>query len=116
MPDPTSDSLQRIRDRIANAAPSGVWARADFLDIGTPNAVEKASLDGLEKRYRALIRDISDDKRAPDLIAAVLKQGALERGDAHFALKTSERTAKNTLSDLVQRGFLKSDTPKLRYG
>lgn len=70
------------------------------------------ALDGLEKRYRALIRDISDDKRAPDLIAAVLKQGALERGDAHFALKTSERTARNTLSDLVQRGFLKSDTPK----
>jgi Fic family protein len=70
------------------------------------------ALDGLEKRYRALIRDISDDKRAPDLIAAVLKQGALDRGDAHFALKTSERTARNTLSDMVQRGFLKSDTPK----
>lgn len=42
MPDPTSDTLKRIRDRIAKAAPSGVWSRADFLDIGTPNAVEKA--------------------------------------------------------------------------
>lgn len=42
MPDPTSDTLNRIRDRIAQAAPSGVWSRADFLDIGTPNAVEKA--------------------------------------------------------------------------
>ncbi|KUM24416.1 hypothetical protein AU467_30300 [Mesorhizobium loti] len=42
MPDPTSDTLDRIHDRITQAAPSGVWSRADFLDIGTPNAVEKA--------------------------------------------------------------------------
>ncbi|TBC89107.1 hypothetical protein ELH24_36650 (plasmid) [Rhizobium ruizarguesonis] len=42
MPDPTSDTLERIHDRIAKAAPAGVWSRADFLDIGTPNAVEKA--------------------------------------------------------------------------
>ena len=42
MPDPTSDTLERIHDRIAHAAPSGVWSRADFLDIATPNAVEKA--------------------------------------------------------------------------
>ncbi|TIU56249.1 MAG: hypothetical protein E5W25_34750, partial [Mesorhizobium sp.] len=42
MPDPTSDTLDRIHDRIIQAAPAGVWSRADFLDIGTPNAVEKA--------------------------------------------------------------------------
>lgn len=42
MPDPTSDTLDRIHDRIAQAAPAGVWSRADFLDIATPNAVEKA--------------------------------------------------------------------------
>ncbi len=42
MPDPTSDTLERIRQRIADAAPSGVWSRSDFLDIATPNAVEKA--------------------------------------------------------------------------
>ncbi len=42
MPDPTSDTLERIHERIAAAAPSGVWSRADFLDIATPNAVEKA--------------------------------------------------------------------------
>ena len=42
MPDPTSDTLNRIHDRITHSAPSGVWSRADFLDIGTPNAVEKA--------------------------------------------------------------------------
>ena len=42
MPDPTSDTLDRIHDRIAKTAPAGVWSRADFLDIGTPNAVEKA--------------------------------------------------------------------------
>jgi hypothetical protein len=42
MPDPTSDTLDRIHERIASAAPSGVWSRADFLDIATPYAVEKA--------------------------------------------------------------------------
>lgn len=42
MPDPTSDTLDRIHDRVTRAAPAGVWSRADFLDIGTPNAVEKA--------------------------------------------------------------------------
>lgn len=42
MPDPRSDTLDRIHERIAKAAPSGVWSRADFLDIGTPHAVEKA--------------------------------------------------------------------------
>ena len=42
MPDPTSDTLNQIYERIAMAAPSGVWSRADFLDIGTPYAIEKA--------------------------------------------------------------------------
>lgn len=42
MPDPTSDTLDRIHQRIATAAPAGVWSRADFLDIATPHAVEKA--------------------------------------------------------------------------
>lgn len=69
-------------------------------------------LGRLEARYRALVKDLVDDKRAPDLVAAVLRHGRLPRGDANFVLKTSERTARNTLSDLVDRGFLKSDTPK----
>ncbi|RRH95418.1 Fic family protein, partial [Mesorhizobium tamadayense] len=69
-------------------------------------------LDRLEDRYRLLIKDISDDKRAPDLLAAVLKHGSLERGDVHLVLKTSERTARNTMSALVRQGFLKSETPK----
>ncbi len=42
MPDPRSDTIDRIHRRIAETAPSGVWSRADFLDIGTPNAIEKA--------------------------------------------------------------------------
>jgi hypothetical protein len=59
MPDPTSDTLNRIHDRIAKAAPAGVWSRADFLDIGTPNAVEKAlqrlTLRGdIRRPYRGL--------------------------------------------------------------
>src|SRR5438094_9567163 len=32
--------------------------------------------------------------------------------DVHLVLKTSERTARNTMSALVKQGFLKSETPK----
>ena len=42
MPDPTSDTLDRIHARIAQAAPAGVWSRADFLDIGTPEDFARA--------------------------------------------------------------------------
>ncbi len=39
-----------------------------------------------------LVEDTVDDKRAPDLISAVLRYGTLERGEAQIVLKTSERT------------------------
>jgi len=42
MPDPTSDTLEQVHTRIAAGAPSGVWSRADFLDLASPNAIEKA--------------------------------------------------------------------------
>ena len=66
----------------------------------------------LEKRYLRLIADVIEDKRAPTLMAAILRHGSLERGDAEVVLKTSERTARNTLSNLVRAGFLKSNSPK----
>lgn len=69
-------------------------------------------LDRLEDRYRSLVRDVSGDKRAPDLVAAVLRHGSLPRGDANYVLKTSERTARTTLNDLVRQGFLNSSSPK----
>ncbi|MGB0855369.1 MAG: Fic family protein [Pikeienuella sp.] len=69
-------------------------------------------LSGLEKRYRRLITDIVDDKRAPDLMSAVLRHGELNRGDAQIVLRTSERTARNTLKSLTDAGFLKSTSPK----
>jgi len=69
-------------------------------------------LAGLEKRYLRLITDVVEDKRAPALVAAVLRHGTLDRGDAEIVLKTSQRTARNTLSDLVRAGFLKSASPK----
>lgn len=70
-------------------------------------------IERLEDRYRALVRDILDDQRAPELVAAVLRHGALPRGDAHIVLKTSERTARNTLTALLETGFLASASPKL---
>jgi Fic family protein len=69
-------------------------------------------LGGLEKRYRRLVEDTIDDKRAPDLISAVLRYGTLERGEAQIVLKTSERTARNTLSKLTSAGYLSSASPK----
>lgn len=69
-------------------------------------------LGRLKERYRLLARDVSDDERAPDLVTAVLKYGALPRGDAAYVLRVSERTARATLNDLVRHGFLRSDSPK----
>lgn len=69
-------------------------------------------LGGLEKRYRRLVEDTVDDKRAADLISAVLRYGTLERGEAQIVLKTSERTARNTLSKLTSVGYLSSASPK----
>jgi Fic family protein len=69
-------------------------------------------LAGLERRYRRLVEDTVGDKRAPDLISAVLRYGALERGEAQIVLKTSERTARNTLSKLTAAGYLSSASPK----
>ncbi|MFN7595704.1 MAG: Fic family protein, partial [Cereibacter sp.] len=69
-------------------------------------------LGGLERRYRRLVGDTIDDKRAPDLISAVLRYGALERGEAQIVLKTSERTARNALSKLTAAGYLSSASPK----
>ena len=86
-----------------------------FLNVALDQVIFSAKLfdlGGLEKRYRRLVADTIDDKRAPDLISAVLRHGALERGEAQFALKTSERTARNTLRQLTAAGFLTSASPK----
>jgi Fic family protein len=69
-------------------------------------------LGNLEKRYRRLALDTIDDKRAPDLVSAVLRYGTLERGAAQIVLKTSDRTARNTLSKLISAGYLSSASPK----
>jgi len=86
-----------------------------FLDVALDQIRFSASLfdlGGLEARYRALVADVVGDRRAPDLVSAVLRMGALPRGDAALVLRTSERTARNTLSELAQAGFLKSSSPK----
>ena len=50
-------------------------------------------------------------KRAPDLVLAVLRHGTVE-GEAQTVLKTSERTARNTLSKLTSADYLSSASPK----
>ena len=70
------------------------------------------AFEALEPRYRRLLRALDYDDNAQDLAGAVLRFGQIDRGDACVVLKTSERTARNAVSCLVQGGFLKSSTPK----
>ncbi len=87
------------------------WFLKVTLDQVTFSA-KLLDLDGLEKRCLRLVEDTIDDKRAPDLVSAVLRHGALEHGDARIVLKTSARTARNTLSKLTAAGHLASASPK----
>ena len=116
MMDYADSSRQGDRDGRGNLSES---ALKDFVEWFLTVALDQVrfstmmfDLERLETRYRNLVKDVVDDKRAPELVSAVLRYGSLPRGEANFVLKTSERTARNTLSDLVERGFLKSDTPK----
>jgi len=87
------------------------WFLTVALDqIQFSNAV--FSFDKLEGRYRKLIEDVIDDRRAPDVISAVLKHGSLDRGDIGYITKSPDRTARNTLKALLDHGFLKSPSPK----
>jgi Fic family protein len=107
---------QGDRDGRGNLSESALTTFAEWFLTVCLDQVRFSSvmfdLDRLEDRYRSLVRDVADDKRAGDLVAAVLKHGSLPRGDANLVLKTSERTARSTLNELVRRGFLKSASPK----
>ncbi|EAU39838.1 hypothetical protein FP2506_00450 [Fulvimarina pelagi HTCC2506] len=69
-------------------------------------------LERLEERYRALVQDMHGDRRAANLISAVIRYGSLQRGAAALVVKTSERTARSILGELADLGFLKSNSPK----
>jgi Fic family protein len=87
-----------------------------FLNVSLDQITFSAKLfdlAGLDKRYRGLVADAIEDKRAPDLISAVLRHGMLDRGDAPVVLKTSERTSRNTLKQLTAAGFLTSSSPQI---
>jgi len=106
-----ADSLRRgDRDGRRNLSEAALKTYCDwFLKVTLDQITFSAKLfdlGGLEKRYRRLALDTVDDKRAPDLISAVLRYGALERGEAQIVLKASERTARNTLSKLTAAGYL----------
>lgn len=73
MPDPTSDTLEKIHSRIAAGAPSGVWHRGDFLDIASPSAVEKAlqrltNRGDIRRPYRGLYDKPSVSKLTGKLV------------------------------------------------
>lgn len=73
MPDPTSDTLERIHSRIAAGAPSAVWSRSDFLDLASPNAVEKAlqrltNRGDIRRPYRGLYDQPSISKLTGKLV------------------------------------------------
>jgi hypothetical protein len=104
-----SDSPRRgDRDGRGNLSEAALKTYCEwFLKVALDQITFLAKLfdlGGLEKRYRRLVEDTVDDKCAPDLISAVLRYGARERGEAQIVLKTSERTARNTLSKLTSVG------------
>ncbi len=73
MPDPTSDTLEQVHARIAASAPSGVWSRSDFLDLASPNAVEKAlqrltNRGDIRRPYRGLYDKPSVSKLTGKLV------------------------------------------------
>ncbi len=87
------------------------WMLSVMLEeIGSARA--SFAIETLEPRYRRLLRALDYDENAQDLAGAILRFGQIDRGDAPVVLKTSERTARNALSRLVQGGFLISATPK----
>lgn len=69
-------------------------------------------LDGLDARYRRLIEDVTGDERASAVMSAVLRHGELERGAAATVLRVSQATARRTLTNMVDQGFLTSSSPK----
>lgn len=94
-------------------------ALADFSEWFLSVALDQIRFCGamfdferLEDRYGRLVADVIGNDRATALATAVLRQGSLPRGDAQMALRTSERSARSVVSELVSAGFLKSATPK----
>lgn len=57
----------------------------------------------------------TDDKRAPDVISAVLRYGSMQRSDINLATRTPEKTAQSTLTELVHAGFLNRFRQRRRY-
>jgi Fic family protein len=112
-----ADSQRRgDRDGWGNLSEAALKTYCEwFLKVALDQITFSAKLfdlGGPEKRYRRLVGDTVDDKRAPELISAVLRHGALERGEAQIVLMTSERTARNTLSKLTSAGYISSPSPK----
>ncbi|WP_063997093.1 Fic family protein [Ensifer sp. Root127] len=70
------------------------------------------AFETLEARYRKLVESVTDDKWAADVVSAVLRHGSLDRGDINLITKTTDRTARKTTKELVDAGFLKSNSPK----
>lgn len=69
-------------------------------------------LGWLEKRYRRLALHTFEDKRARDLISAVLRHGGLDRGEAPVVPGTSAHRARNRPSKSIAAGCLSSASPK----
>src|SRR6185369_3157788 len=78
-------------------------------------------LDTLAARLDGYVaRDLALPESAQTLARAILHRGELPRGEAGAVLGIPERTARQTVSRLVQAGLVASDTPKgplhLRFG
>jgi hypothetical protein len=78
-------------------------------------------LDTLASRLDAyVVRDLGLTEGAVKLVRAILHRGELPRGEAGAVLGIAERTARQTVSRLIESGLVASNTPKapihLRFG
>lgn len=87
-----------------------------FLDIALDQLRFMSALfdlDTLTGRLEVHVtRDLGLSSAAAALTRALLRQGEMPRGEARLAAGTSERTARNLLSRLIDAGLVASDTPK----
>lgn|SRR5437899_114450 len=93
--------LQREADRLGRGLhPESAAELADLVRM--MNCYYSNLIEGHNTRPKDIEKALTGAEVEPERRAS----------DVHLVLKTSERTARNTMSALVKQGFLKSETPK----
>lgn len=97
-------------------------ALADFCEFALTEAIDQVRFmsgmfqaDGIERRISHLLSVSGEIKPiGARLYARAFKDGGIDRGDAPGILGIPERTARDILRAMLDKGYLVSDTPKGR--